>query len=103
MENFFYNDTFYSDLGELMDDFDFYEEEDVLKLPDNYSLDCKSSSLEPIVNLSADWISERIDEERFTEDGNEIEKIEKILSANIDFDKLSAIAINIYRGAFTWC
>ena len=96
MENFFYSDKFYSDLGELMDDLDLYEDEDVSKLPDDYSLDCKYSELEPIVTLSADWIGERIDEERFTEDGDEIEKIEKILSANIDFEKVNSLMPKLY-------
>jgi hypothetical protein len=95
MENFFYNDKFYSDMEELMDDLDYYEE-DVLKLPDDYSLDCKGFKLEPIVTLSADWIGERIDEERFTEDGDEIEKILKVLSANIDFDKINSLMPKIY-------
>ena len=96
MENFFYDDKFYSDLGELMDDLDYYEEEDVLKLPDDYSLDCKESKLEPIVTLSVNWIGERIDEERFTEDADEIEKIEKVLSANIDFEKINSLMPKLY-------
>lgn len=96
MENFFYSDKFYSDLGELMDDLDYYEEEDVLKLPDDYSLDCNVSRLEPIVTLSGDWIAERVDEERFTEDGDEIEKISKVLSTNIDFEKVNFLIPKLY-------
>ena len=40
MENFFCSDNFHSDLGELMDYLDYNEEEDVLKLPDDYTLNC---------------------------------------------------------------
>ena len=96
MENFFYSDNFHSDLGELMDYLDYNEEEDVLKLPDDYTLNCIKAELEPIVTLSAEWIIDRIDEERLTEDGNEIERIEKALYANIDFEKLNSLMPKLY-------
>jgi len=96
MENFFYDDKFYSDLGELMEDIDLFEKDDVLKLPDDYSLDCKGSKLEPIITLSPEWISERIDDERFSEDGDEIEKVEKALLASVDFEKVNSLLPKLY-------
>lgn len=95
-ENFFYGEKFYSDLDELTDDIELYNEEDILALPDDYSLDCKYSRLEPIVTLSVDWIIEKISEDRLTEDGDELEEIGRVLSANIDFDKVNHLIPKLY-------
>lgn len=111
MENFFYGDRFYSDLGELMDNFDINEECD--NIPDDWSIECKESDLEPIFRLSPDWILERIDEERLTEDGNELDKIEKVLQT-IDYETINSKIPSLYyesRRRFTitkadlieWC
>ena len=95
MENFFYDDKFYTDLGHLIDDIDL-SEEDIINLPDDYSLDCKEATLELIITLSVDWIFDRMDQDRFSEDGNEREKLEKVLSENIDFEKINSLIPKLY-------
>jgi len=95
MDNFFYSDDFYSDLGELMDALDL-EEEDIPLLPDDYSLDCQESKKEKLVTLSNSWISERIDEERFPEDGDWVfDKVDKALS-QIDYEKVNSMMPELY-------
>ncbi len=81
MNNFFYNSKFYSDIEEMMIDLEI-DEETIEDQPDSFI--CYKSSHEPILKLNADWIIDRIDEERFTEEGREIEKLEKLLK-EIDF------------------
>ncbi len=92
MENFFYEDKFYSDIEEFMIDLEI-DEESIESMPDFYK--CRKSSLEPIFKLDADWIMERIDEERCSEDGNELEKIEKLLK-EVDFSKFNDNCPKLY-------
>jgi hypothetical protein len=95
MENFFYSNKYYSDLDELLDDLDL-SEDGISELPDDYLLDCRRANLEPIITLSVDWIGDRIDEERFSEDADEVEEIQKILSSNIDFEKINSLMPKLY-------
>lgn len=87
IENFFYNDKFYSDIEEFMLDLEI-DEETIEDAADFYR--CKFGQLEPLFVLDADWILERIDEERFSENQNdkEYKKIEEALS-QIDFAKVN--------------
>jgi len=87
MENFFYAGKFYSDIEELMEDLEI-DEETIESMPDFYQ--CKKGKLEPLVELDAEWILERIDEERFSEDNNEreYERINEALSS-VDFAKVN--------------
>jgi spore cortex formation protein SpoVR/YcgB (stage V sporulation) len=94
MENFFYNDEFYSDIGDLCSALDL-DEETIKSLPDNYAIEAFESMLEPVVSLSADWIFNRINEERYTEDGNESEKVYKILEI-IDYATINAQMPKLY-------
>lgn len=91
MEDFFYDEEFYSDIENLMSDLDLNTIEDVQNLEDDYSLECTKSIIEPIFTLSAQWILERIDEERFSESGNELDSLEKTITENIDFDKVNSL------------
>lgn len=88
MENFFQNDKFYPDLGDLIIDLEL-EDDEVEKLEDNWELEAWQGYLEPLVVLSPDWIIDRVDEERFSEDGSEPEKMANILD-QIDWDKINA-------------
>lgn len=93
MENFFYEDTFYSELSDLADDFE------IDFLPDDWQIKCFESKLEPIVVLNKAWISEIIyntEEERFPEDYDSIEKrFSKALDA-IDFTKANELMPKLY-------
>ena len=97
MENFFYNDNFYSDIESFIEDI-FEDVSEIQELEDDKEYMCKGSTLEPILKLSAEWIAERIDDERFSENNNEneVEKIMKVLSGNIDFDKINALFPELY-------
>lgn len=94
MENFFYNDEFYPDLGELMIALDI-EDEDVEKMEDTWAIEAWGSSLERLVVLSPDWIVDRIDSERFTEEGDEADKIAKILE-QVDWKKINEQIPELY-------
>lgn len=96
MDNFFYDDEFYSELGDLLEDLEIGEDNAPL-LPDDYCLNCVASVKEPIFELNADWIGERIDEERFPEESEDIStRIQKVLNANIDFEKVNAALPKLY-------
>ncbi len=101
-ENFFYNDKFYSDLTECCD-YNDWDEEYIASLPDDYKLEVTCADLQPIVNLDANWISERIDDERFSEDNcdKETEKIMKVLNENIDFEKINSLMPKLYYSTRT--
>jgi len=81
MENFFKDGDFYTDLEDFIDRVFDGEKEQIEDLEDDATFNCKGSKLEPILSLSADWIAERIDDDRFSENNNEneVEKIMKVL------------------------
>lgn len=96
MENFLYNEEYFcSDLSDLMDHLEI-EEEDIDNLPDGWNVECYECELQPIFSLSADWIIEKIDEERLTEDGEELEKVEKMLNEKIDFTAINQAIPKLY-------
>ena len=99
MENFFYNDNFYSELSECCD-YNDWDKEEIESFPDDFKLEVECSILEPIVTIDAEWITERIDEERFSEErcNDEVSKIMKILNENIDFEKINSLIPNLYYG-----
>lgn len=88
MTNFFYNDKFYEDIPDFMEDLEI-DEETIEQCRDSYVV--KLGELQPILKLDSEWIIDRIDEERFTENGDEIEKLEDILKKYIDFDKVNSM------------
>ena len=91
MENIYINDEFY---GELDDFIEFLEEEqDIEDLDDDYSVIAFETELRPIVTFTPDWITDRIDDEEFSENGQdmEIEKIQKALSECVDFKRLNSM------------
>jgi hypothetical protein len=96
MENFFYDNEFYSDLDSLMDDLDLNAEADIYQLPDDWFITCFESKREPIFILSVDFITDAINEERFSEEGREFDEINEVLSNNIDYEKINALIPNLY-------
>lgn len=97
MENFFYNNDFYSDLESFIHEI-FEDEDEIQELEDDKEFLCKGSTLEPILLLSAEWITNRIDDDRFSENNSddECEKATKILDANIDYEKINALMPKLY-------
>jgi len=92
MENFFYNDNFYSDLSELAQRF---EDDDELKdFSDDEIFEIELSSEEPIIVLSAEWIANRVEDERLGDDGDDGDQIEKlidVLNKHVDFEKVNSL------------
>jgi hypothetical protein len=97
MENFFYNDNFYSDMESFIHE-NFEDESEIAELEDDKLFLCKGSKLEPILKLSAEWIAERIDDDRFSENNSdgEIEEISEILEKNIDYEKINSLMPKLY-------
>lgn len=97
MENFFYNDKFYIDLTTLCEDYG-WDIEDMESLPIDFKIEVEGSQLKPIVKIDAEWITERIDEERFSENGcdEEFSKIMEILNENCDFEKINSLLPKLY-------
>lgn len=97
IENFFYGDSLYSDIYELAD---YIENNDceIHELPDDYVLECFKSELSPLVEFDAQWIAERIDDERFPEDNDDkvFSKIINALNECIDFKKLNSMIPELY-------
>lgn len=89
---YYYNENFYHDLEQLIDDLDF---EKVEELADDFSITYIECDEEKLCTLSADLLAELIrdsHDERFSEDDSdgEFDKIVKILSENIDFEKINS-------------
>ncbi len=97
-KNFFYEDKFYSDIEEFMIDLEI-DEESIESAHDFYR--CKKAQLEPLVVFDAEWILERIDEERFSENNNEreYEKVKEALSL-IDFSKVNEKIPKLYYESY---
>lgn len=91
-EMYCYDDeVFFSDLGELMDHLDINEE--LEGIDDDWKIEVQKCQLEPIMELSTDWIMERVDEERYSEEQaeNQMRKMEKVLNENIDYAKINEL------------
>lgn len=69
---------FYSDLTELSGDY-FESEQEIYDLSDDYTLRCYETDKEPIFQLTPDRIMDMVDDERFTEDGDEWWKMYSML------------------------
>lgn len=96
MENFFYDDKFFSDLGELCDHLDLTDDEAIGLLPDDWYIEVNESILEPITELSAEWILERIDEERWPEDDDSVYKKVKLLLNSLEYATINEAMPKLY-------
>jgi hypothetical protein len=90
MTNFFYNDYFYSELIELIEQ-EGWELEDVLLFDDDFTLTANDARSEKIIKFDAEWITSQI-EDRFPEDAeNQFDQVYKIFNDNIDFKKINEL------------
>ncbi len=96
MENFFIEDTFYSDLGDYIDDLFLDEDKHFYDLDDDWSIEAERSKLERIFTLKEDFVLNAILnetdtwEERFPEDCDIVfEKIKKSIKESIDIEKMN--------------
>lgn len=95
MENFFYNDKLYYDLGELCDDLDL-DEGAIKSLPDDWSIEATASSCEKIAEITPRFISAAIDDERWPEERDSVYK--KVIGAleTIDYAAINAVMPELY-------
>ena len=96
MENFFYNDNFYLNLDDFIDD---RNENFIDELDESSSFKIQLSTLEPMFQLHLGHLANilfDINEERYSEEGNEVFQIEKALKESIDFVKLNSMIPKFY-------
>jgi hypothetical protein len=102
MENFFYNDKFYTDLYDLAEDLEFDAVDDLIEdYPDDYTICIELSQLQPVVVFTPDLIAENcILEDRYSEENSdrEYDTIVNALKQCIDFEKLNSLMPSLYYG-----
>jgi hypothetical protein len=102
MENFFYNDVFCSDIGDLMLEIDI-DEELISELGEDWEINCEETTLEKIFVVKKDFATGAIMdatekwEDRFPEDSDNVGKqIENAINEAIDIDKLNDRLPSLY-------
>jgi len=97
MENIFFNDQFYSDFNDLCEHNE-WDKDEIESFPEDFTIEVYECTLEPIEQISSAWITERMDEERFSElrCDEETTAICKILDEHIDFDKINSLIPKLY-------
>ncbi len=104
MENFFIEDKFCYDLDCLISHLDLDETDEIEALEEDWSIDVEQGELEPMFILTANKIAEMLfnhNEERYSEEGKEDEKIIKALKDCVDFEKLNSLIPKMYYGGNT--
>jgi hypothetical protein len=91
MTDFFIDDNFYNELIDFIE-YEGLDLEEVQDFEDDWFIEANDSREEKVINFSAQWITERIDEGRFPEDDEDyFDRVYKIFENNIDFDKINAL------------
>lgn len=95
MENLFYEEIFFSDLSDVMDYYDIGEDE-LDQLEDDWKLELHTSKLEPMFQLTEDFvlgsIMEKTDiwEERFPEECDRtLKELMDAIKSGIDIEKIN--------------
>ena len=98
MENFFEDGKFYTDIEDFIYKVFDGDEERIRELEEDAVFECKGSKLEPIIDFSSQWITDRIDDDRFSENnsGTENEKITKVLDENNKNKKITNLLPKLY-------
>lgn len=98
MQNFIYDEEFYHELEDLIMSREW--DEDIDELPDDFKIEIELTTLEPIVRIDAEWVAERIDIERFSDNNEdrEFEKVCEVLDQNIDFEKVTSLLPKLHYG-----
>lgn len=82
------DDNFFDEIQDIAEHFGY---EFLIQQPVDFTMEAYECDLEFIIQLDGESISECIDDERLSEDGDEKEDVAKMLDANIDFDKINAL------------
>lgn len=90
---YLYNDEFYDEIEDIIDAL----EEPIEEYKNGITIEeCRE---EPICKINAQWIVERIDEERFPENNDDTyEKVEDVLNKYIDFAKVNEMLPKLWYG-----
>lgn len=96
MENFFYDDEFYSEICDLLEAMDIEDGKENEQIEDDWSIECFESVLEPLVTLNYDWIVDRVNEERFPEDNDRVSQQFSKAIESIDFTKANELMPKMY-------
>lgn len=102
-ENFFYNDDFFRDMEDLMDDLNLKAEADIYSLPDDWKIEAVESNLEKMFVLTNEYVIEAIlgrtdiFEERFPEDDFTcLNELRKVIPKCIDIEKMNQAVKELY-------
>jgi hypothetical protein len=103
MENFFYDDKFYYELSDYLDDIEIEELDDFNNLDDDFSIKIEHSEIQPVFQITPSYLLEMLmdcNEDRIDEnfDDRHEKKIIEALNECIDFDKLKKELPQYYYG-----
>lgn len=100
MENFFYNENFYSDIQTLINSIDIeFNVDNANDLKDDWEIRVELTDLEPIFELDADSLCQLLadaNEDRLTENFDEEQRVLAALKECIDFEKLKEKLPKLY-------
>ena len=102
MENFFYDDRFFTDIEDLMTELDI-NKETISDLEDDWEITCEETTLEKIFVIKKEFATDAIVnqtdtwEDRFPEDSDNLFKqIKSAIENAIDIDKLNEGLPSLY-------
>jgi hypothetical protein len=93
---YYYKHAHYYELGDLAEALGLDVPGAIEKLNDDWSVTVEETALAPLFQLSADWIVDRLDDERMSEDGDEVDKISKLIKEHLDFTKVNELMPKLY-------
>ncbi len=83
MENFFIEENFCSDLEDLIRICDLEDDGAIEDLEEDWKIKVELSELEPLIVYNVGQFTDYIDEERMTEDGDEVDRTADIIKKYI--------------------
>ncbi len=95
-ECFFVDESFYTDMEDMIDDVLSDYDYDFTDLQDDWEITCTEAVLEPVATITKDWLYNKIGDERFPEDcESTTSQLEKAL-ALIPYDKVMEAMPKLY-------
>ena len=103
MENFFYNDNFYSDIDGVIDELEYNMGTSVNEFPEDFEIEVELAQEEPIFQLDMQFVVKAIEahteryEDRFPEDSTRVDaEIKKAIEGAVDLAKLNKSLPKLY-------
>lgn len=104
MENFFYNNTFYCELENLIEELELYEIEQVALLPNDWQIEVYDSKSDKMFSLDKEFVVNSVFrqiedsfEDRFPdEDYSLSDRIQSAIRSSIDINKLNSMIPEMY-------